>query len=86
MGQLTLRLEGEAPLTPGMNIFVTPRESEPASFRQGRQADRLTAGERRTRQLQVWLDEWVRIMSVKLSAAALARLPAGVAAAELSAL
>ena len=26
-GPLTLRLEGEAPLTPGMNIFVTPREA-----------------------------------------------------------
>src|ERR1700691_609363 len=27
MGQLTLRLEGEAPLTPGQSIFVTPREA-----------------------------------------------------------
>src|SRR5579872_2581905 len=27
MGQLTLRLEGEAPLTPGQKIFVTPREA-----------------------------------------------------------
>src|ERR1700720_91517 len=26
MGPLTLRLEGEAPLTPGQSIFVTPRE------------------------------------------------------------
>src|SRR5271154_2704246 len=27
MGPLTLRLEGEAPLTPGQSIFVTPREA-----------------------------------------------------------
>ena len=27
MGQLTLRLEGEAPLTPGQMIYVTPREA-----------------------------------------------------------
>jgi multiple sugar transport system ATP-binding protein len=26
MGPLTLRLEGEAPLTPGQSIFVTQRE------------------------------------------------------------
>jgi multiple sugar transport system ATP-binding protein len=27
MGQLTLRLEGEAALTPGQNIFLSPREA-----------------------------------------------------------
>jgi multiple sugar transport system ATP-binding protein len=27
IGHLTLRLEGEAPLTPGQTIYVTPREA-----------------------------------------------------------
>ena len=61
--------------------FRHAARSAPASFRQGRQEDRTDGGrvdERVSSRFE--FDEWIRIMSVKLSAAALARLPAGVAA------
>ena len=45
IGTITVRAEGEAPLTPGTADLRDPARSESASLRQGRPAQRLTAAE-----------------------------------------
>ena len=76
IGPLTLRLEGEAPLKPGRTF--SSRRAKRTCIGSTRTAGGSTDGGRGAAE-RVDCMSGFRIMSVKLSAAALAHLPAGVA-------